>query len=205
MYKLQHTCEPHIYTHTGWRHKKNKFYCWKQGRMNYLTLCEFWHAALHIKRSDIRSDVSWRIPVVFHISSNIFGMEVIAMVASCPPAQFNILLANCTDLLAEWLCTQRHWLIICQALWGMRPTCQQRAHCFSDQRWRLESEADPATLQAKWGSKGRGEGQKEAKESGWYSWVSLRKAMAECCVSQPSEAFETSRQGDSSIIMFCQR
>lgn len=43
---------------------------------------------------------------------------------------------------------QRGWLIICQPLWGMRPACQQQAQCFTAQRWRLESKADTAALQA---------------------------------------------------------
>lgn len=58
---------------------------------------------------------------------------------------------------------QKGWLIICQPLWGMRPTCQQQAQCFSGQRWRLESKADhsAAILQAKGG--GRVVGGKEGK------------------------------------------
>lgn len=74
--------------------------------------------------------------------------------ASCPATQFSILLPGCMGLLAG-----------CPAsnpLWGMRPACQQRAQCFSGQRWRLESEADPATLQAK-GEKWEGRRAKGSK------------------------------------------
>lgn len=80
-----------------------------------------------------------------------------SLVFCCPTAQ-TPWLAGCPHS------AQRGWLIICQALWGMRPTCQQRAQCFSSQQWRLESEADPATLQAK--RRGNSEGRRDKGSKG---------------------------------------
>lgn len=80
-----------------------------------------------------------------------------SLVLCCPAAQ-TPWLAGCPHS------AQRGWLIICQPLWGMRPTCQQRAQCFSSQQWRLESEADPATLQAK--RRGNSEGRRDKGSEG---------------------------------------
>ena len=45
----------------------------------------------------------------------------------------------------------------------MKPACQQRAQCFSGQRWRLERGADPATVQAKRGGEREGRRAKGSK------------------------------------------
>lgn len=105
-----------------------------------------------------------------HISSSITDRQSWSrQMVSYPAAQFSVLLFGCTDSLAAWmssLCTERLANNL-SALWGTRPTCQQRAQCFSGQLWRLEWSGHSA---------GGRKGVRKGSSGEWAVFLGLSKA-----------------------------